>query len=101
MLLSASGATILLGLMILAAYTWGSIRSANKVNTLQTIITVIVELTHIGLWIAVSVLYREGKTGKDLWGWACSGAADNIQKNFEGVVDFDKVCKRGVSCSCH
>lgn len=97
MLVSASGVTVLLGLMILAAYTWGSVRSANKVNTMQTTVTVVVELVHIGLWIAVSVLYREGKTGKDLWGWACSDAADRIQKNFDGVVDFNKVCNRGVS----
>ncbi|CZR68668.1 uncharacterized protein PAC_18567 [Phialocephala subalpina] len=97
MLVSASGVTVLLGLLILAAYTWGSVRSANKVNTMQTTVTVVVELVHIGLWIAVSVLYREGKNGKDLWGWACSGAADKIQKNFEGVVDFNKVCNRGTS----
>lgn len=97
MLVSASGVTILLGLMILAAYTWGSVRSANQVNTVQTTVTVVVELVHIGLWIAVSVLYREGKTGKDLWGWACSDMADRIQKNFEGVVDFNQVCNRGTA----
>ncbi|KAE8450128.1 hypothetical protein EG329_006909 [Mollisiaceae sp. DMI_Dod_QoI] len=97
MLVAASGITVLLGLLILAAYTWGSVRSANQVNTVQSTITIVVELVHIGLWIAVSVAYREGKTGKDLWGWACSGAADNIQKNFDGVVDFNKVCNRGTA----
>ncbi|KUJ16454.1 uncharacterized protein LY89DRAFT_782704 [Mollisia scopiformis] len=97
MLLAASGVTVLLGFMILAAYLWGSIRHANKVNTLQTSVTVVVELAHLGLWIAVSVLYREGKTGKDLWGWACSGTADSIQKNFNGVVDFGQVCNRGTA----
>jgi hypothetical protein len=42
-----------------------------------------------------------GKNGHDLWGWACSDTADEIQQNFEGVVDFDMVCNRGVcSSSC-
>ncbi len=97
MLVAASGITVLLGILILSAYTCGSIRSANQVNTVQSTVTIVVELVHIGLWIAVSIAYREGKTGKDLWGWACSGAADKIQKNFDGVVDFNKVCNRGVS----
>jgi hypothetical protein len=97
MLLSASGITVLLGMLILTAYIVGSIRAANRVNTVQTSVTVVVEVVHIGFWIAISVLYREGRTGKDLWGWACGGVADSIQKEFEGVVNFDTICKRGVS----
>lgn len=99
LLLSASSITVLLGFLILTAYMWGSIRAANRVNTVQTTVTVVVEVVHIGFWIAISVLYREGRTGKDLWGWACGGVADSIQKAFDGVVDFDTICRRGVSLS--
>jgi len=40
-----------------------------------------------------------GKNGHDLWGWACSPLAAQLQPTFEGVVNFDSVCKRGV-CLC-
>lgn len=48
------------------------------------------------VWIGVAIAYRAGRTGNDLSGWACSPSADKIQANFEGIVDFDKICTTGV-----
>ena len=50
-------------------------------------------LTHVVLWAVVMVLYRVNKTEKDLWGWSCSKKAEGIQGVFEGVVDFNSLCK--------
>jgi hypothetical protein len=83
----------------MSAYT-RSIRHANAVALVQTWFVSLVEAAHIITWIVVAILYRVGKTGKDLWGWACSPGAQKIQHNFEGVVHFEDVCSRGVSGIC-
>lgn len=98
MLLSISAVTVVSGCMIMSAYAY-SIRRANNIATVQSWFIWIVETVHIITWIVVAVLYRVGKTGKDLWGWACSPVAEKIQPTFEGVVNFNKVCSRGVSFS--
>lgn len=46
--------------------------------------------------LIADLLLQAGKNGHDLWGWACSPLAHKIQPNFQGLVDFDKVCNRGV-----
>ncbi|KAH9209589.1 hypothetical protein DL95DRAFT_466674 [Leptodontidium sp. 2 PMI_412] len=93
-LVAASGITLFFGLLTMMAYT-RSFRSADRVNFYGTIITTTIEAAHITIWIIVAVLYRTGKTGHDLWGWACSPLAQKIEPNFEGLVDFSRVCKRG------
>lgn len=96
MLLAVSVITAVLGLVTLFAYT-RSIKTANRVSFHGTWIAISIEVIHVTAWIVVAVLYRKGKTGKDLWGWACSPLAEKIQPNFEGVVNFSAVCRRGVS----
>ncbi|TVY27864.1 hypothetical protein LHYA1_G003072 [Lachnellula hyalina] len=96
MLLVISAITAILGLMIVIAYLI-SIKKANAISSVQTVASVIIEITHIIIWIIVAILYRVGKTGKDLWGWACSPLAENIQPSFDNVVHFNKVCARGSS----
>ncbi|KAK0121840.1 hypothetical protein ONS95_010120 [Cadophora gregata] len=96
MLLASSGISIIIGLLTMAAYT-RSIRAANNINFYETIISYTIEVTHILSWIVVAVLYRTGKTGHDLWGWACSPLARKIEPSFEGVVDFATVCRRGTT----
>ncbi|KAH6673032.1 hypothetical protein B0J14DRAFT_61779 [Halenospora varia] len=95
MLLSISGITFLLGFSILIAYIVKGVKAANSISTVQTSLSWITETVHIIIWIVVAVLYRVGKTGSDLWGWACSPVAQKIQINFEGVVKFRTVCASG------
>ena len=92
---AASVITAVLGVIIMGAYI-KSIQAANKMNSVNTKISLSIEGFHILVWVVVAALYREGKNGHDLWGWACSPLADNIQPNFQGIVNFDAVCKRGV-----
>lgn len=42
-------------------------------------------------WLAVAVLYRMGRTSKDLWGWSCGPTADQIQQ-FYPQVPFGTLC---------
>ena len=74
-----------------------SIRHANAVALVQTWFVSLVEGAHVITWIVVAIMYRVGKDGHDLWGWACSPIAERIQPGFEGLVDFGSVCSRGVS----
>jgi hypothetical protein len=68
--------------------------------------TALMKIIDVITWIVVAILYRVGKTGDDLWGWACSPVAERIQPGFEGLVNFGSVCSRGVSycekcCYCN
>ncbi|PVH87620.1 hypothetical protein DL98DRAFT_251731 [Cadophora sp. DSE1049] len=94
MMFALSLITALLGFGIIIAYFF-SIKAANTVAGIQGGIGMAVDITHLAIWIAVAVAYRVAKNGKDLWGWACSPVAQNIQPNFEGIVNFKNVCDRG------
>ncbi|KAG4415914.1 hypothetical protein IFR04_010932 [Cadophora malorum] len=79
---------------IIIAYFF-SVKAANTVAGIQGGIGMAVDVTHLAIWIAVAIAYRVAKNGKDLWGWACSPIAQDIQPNFEGIVNFKNVCDRG------
>lgn len=48
-------------------------------------------------WIAVFILYRIGKTSKDLWGWSCDDRAKKIQQYYVVQLDFQRLCMEQVS----
>lgn len=98
LLLSASATTALIGLMVLFSYA-KSIKWANTLAMINATLIITVEVGGFVAWIVVAILYRTGRTGKDLWGWACSPLALNIQPNFEGVLNFEGICQRGVCLS--
>lgn len=95
LLFSISLLTAILGAVIIVAYLI-PIQIANNFASNATKFFVAIELGHILIWLGVTIAYRVGKNGKDLWGWACSPLAAKIQPNFEGVVQFNQVCERGV-----
>ena len=92
LLLTTSFVTVVFNLVVLVAYV-RSVRAANVVHDWAGYAGFAVFGAHMGMWIATAVLYRTGKTGKDLWGWSCSDKAKLIQPDFEGVVDFAKYCR--------
>ncbi|RDL41386.1 uncharacterized protein BP5553_01365 [Venustampulla echinocandica] len=94
LLLAVSIITFITGIFIIGAYAF-SVKRANAISNAHSWFSYAVEAAHVITWIVVAILYRVGKTGNDLWGWACSPLAEQIQPNFEGVVNFTKVCKRG------
>ena len=99
LLLSTSGATILVSLLVLASYLF-SVKHANKTDKTIGTAGFVVEMgAHISVWIATAAAYRLGNTGNDLWGWTCSDKADQIQDQFEAVIDFDNLCNVQVRLS--
>lgn len=47
-------------------------------------------------WIAVFILYRVGRTSKDLWGWSCDDKAKKIQQYYIVHLNFEKLCTEQV-----
>lgn len=95
MMFTLSLITTVLGFGIIIAYFF-SIKAANTVAGIQGGIGMAVDVAHLAVWIAVAIAYRVAKNGRDLWGWACSPVAQDIQPNFEAIVNFKNVCARGV-----
>ncbi|MCJ1379940.1 hypothetical protein MMC17_003043 [Xylographa soralifera] len=92
LLLSTSSATVLVSLLILASYLLG-VKHANQTEKTFGTAGFVIEMgAHIAVWAATAAAYRLGKTGNDLWGWTCSDKADQIQDQFQAVVDFDNFC---------
>ncbi|MCJ1471890.1 hypothetical protein MMC13_000531 [Lambiella insularis] len=92
LVLSTSSATLLVSVLILASYFRG-VKHANKTDkTIGTAGFVIEKGAHIAVWISTAAAYRVGKTGNDVWGWTCSTKADEIQDQFESVIDFNSFC---------
>ncbi|KAI9799026.1 MAG: hypothetical protein M1825_004922 [Sarcosagium campestre] len=97
MLFVISGISLILNLFILVAYYF-SFQAANRTAIVSSIFTFVVFVGHVVVWIVVTGLYKYAKDHKDngkhldLWGWACSTAADAIQDDFKDVVNFKKSC---------
>ena len=92
LLLSTSSATVLVSLLILASYLL-SVKHANKTEKTVGTAGFVIEMgAHVAVWVATAVAYRLGQTGNDLWGWTCSDKADQIQDQFQAVIDFNNFC---------
>lgn len=51
----------------------------------------------VAKWVAVFILYRIGKTSRDLWGWSCDDRAAAIQQFYVTNLDFHALCTEQVS----
>lgn len=51
----------------------------------------------VAQWVAVFILYRIGKTSRDLWGWSCDDRAAAIQQFYVTDLDFHALCTEQVS----
>lgn len=50
-------------------------------------------LIHIALWVAVTIFYRLGRTGDDLWGWSCDMVGGTREKLFKDILNYDAMCR--------
>ncbi|KAL8765190.1 MAG: hypothetical protein Q9209_007651 [Squamulea sp. 1 TL-2023] len=91
MLLAAAGITLCTSTIILFNYCCNFRKLQQSWKA-----TMLLYGVHIASWVAISVVYRVEKglhgNNDDLWGWSCSTQANNIQKLFDGVVDFRSLC---------
>ena len=91
MLLLASFVTLMLSFITLVMYccNFNKARRSWKLTVLKYVI-------HIAAWAVVSILYRYEKSlhgvNDDLWGWSCSNEAALLQNEFNGVVNFSRLC---------
>lgn len=90
-LLGASAVTSILNLGMLVVTCCKSRKKA--------VFSMLYNSIHVLLWASVTVAYRLGRTGNDLWGWSCSDKADAVQDLFKGVVNFEGLCKLQVCSS--
>lgn len=93
-LLASSCLTFLTEIGGLCAALCRRLKRASKVEGTFTYIGYAVFVVK---WLVVLILYRIGKTSKDLWGWSCDDRAKNIQQYYVSDLDFDKLCLEQVS----
>jgi hypothetical protein len=91
LLLTNSSISLTFDLAIVGAY-FIAVKQANKISAkFGTEIALLDMLSHLVVWLATAIAYRIGRDGHDLWGWSCSGSAQNIQAMFP-EVDFGFFC---------
>lgn len=94
LLAGASLATLLMCFGLLVALCCRSKRKTALFSLLGAAV-------HIVFWVVISILYRVGKTNKDLWGWSCTDEAKAIQDQLgSNVLNFQSLCTLQVSCTC-
>lgn len=87
--------SFILNTIILIAY-WKGVKQANAADKVAGYCSHILLVGHIVVWVVSAGIYRYGKepvNGKfrDLWGWSCSTAADEIQAVITDV-NFGRYC---------
>lgn len=93
---AVSAVSLLLNLVVLFAYLRGGFRGGNRAAVYDSAWTWSILAVHVVVWVVSAGIYRYGKepvNGKfrDLWGWTCSTAADELQHAVTNV-NFDKYC---------
>jgi hypothetical protein len=95
MYFAAALASLALNGAIFASYAC-SVAAANRANVVAVTFDAAVLAANLVVWIVAAALYRaekdRGGVPNDIWGWACSAGAKEIQKAFKDEVDFDSLC---------
>ena len=92
LLLVTSIVSFLVASIVMFSYLRG-IRTANAASQYGSYFSATVLIANTGLWIAVAVAYRAGRTRSDLWGWSCeTDVQERLQQFFIDVVDFEQYC---------
>jgi len=94
MLLGISGASFILHLITLCAYSCG-VGAANKTDSCASYIGYILTAIHIVVWGVSAGLFKVTATEKSLWGYSCSDYAAQLEQSF---VDFGRLCDMQVCC---
>ncbi|OCK83906.1 hypothetical protein K432DRAFT_321295 [Lepidopterella palustris CBS 459.81] len=86
--------SLFMSIVVLAAYTRGGHRRAEKVAAYYTVFTVAFFIFSIAMWAIGAGILNQSKSqgqGKDLWGWSCK---DNKRKQlFEQDVSYSLICR--------
>ncbi|TVY59565.1 hypothetical protein LSUE1_G009726 [Lachnellula suecica] len=91
MLLGIATVTFFMNLITLLAYCCG-VNAANRVNSVTGVLGYIFLFAHFAAWIVAAGLYRMARDGKDLWGYSCSDASDQVQGQVQSFLNFGELC---------
>ena len=97
-LLAIACLSLVMSVLVLAAYTRGGHKRAEKVAAYYTMFAVAFFIFSIVMWAIgagiLNVSKQNGK-GKDIWGWSC---VDNKRRKlFEQDVSYSLICRLQVS----
>ena len=100
MYFAVSAISFILNTVILISYCRG-VKKANAADKAAGIWSGVIMVAHVIIWAVSVVIYRYGKepvdgSFKDLWGWTCSTAADEIQSQVTNI-DYAQYCTVQVS----
>ena len=62
----------------------------------RAVFKIIFYFIHIAVWVVVTVMFRVGRTGDDLWGWSCQMVGGERAELFKEILNFDALCKAQV-----
>jgi len=96
MLLAIATVTFFMNLITLLSYCCG-VGAANKASSVTSILGYIFLFLHFAAWAVAAGLYRMARDGKDLWGYSCSDASDQIQDQVKSFLNFGELCTMQVS----
>ncbi|TVY24153.1 hypothetical protein LHYA1_G007703 [Lachnellula hyalina] len=88
MLLASSLITFLMSLSVLCFYCFCFKRASESWK-----LVVATYVIHIGVWLVVTILYRQQKALNDIWGWSCTQIATKLQDEGHSRVNFQQLCK--------
>ncbi|TID14005.1 Autophagy-related protein 22-2 [Venturia nashicola] len=97
MYFSIAATSFIMNLGTLIGYFW-STKAANYVAHVGSAFDYAVKAMNLIVWIVAAAIYKYEKEvltnnlHRDLWGWSCSTAADQLQKAFVDEVPFGKYC---------
>lgn len=102
MMIATGAVSILFNTSIMAAYCWG-VGAANRVSQWSSYWGYLMHVVNIGVWVATSTTFQMLKGAadsvpppRDLYGWTCSNASDNLASEFTLPVDFNLQCQTQV-----
>jgi hypothetical protein len=98
MMIATGAVSILFNTTIMTAYCWG-VSTANRVNQYAGYWGYLMHVVNIGVWLATSTTFQmlQGDPSgdpppRDLYGWTCSDAVDQLVSEVEVTVNFNLQC---------
>ncbi|KAF2196817.1 hypothetical protein GQ43DRAFT_444776 [Delitschia confertaspora ATCC 74209] len=94
LLLVIASVSLVMSIIVLAAYTRGGHKRAEKVAAYYTVFAVAFFIFSIVMWAVGAGIFNQSKSngnGQDMWGWSCK---DNKRRHlFEDDVSYALICR--------
>jgi hypothetical protein len=105
MMIAAGAVSILFNTTIMTAYCWG-VGAANMITKWANYWNYFMHVVNIVIWLATSTTFRmvQGAPDavpppRDIFGWTCSNASDQLSSEYTLPVNFNLQCETQVGYS--